>query len=122
MSNLFEPRYVLAVNNLANSKQFYQNKLGFDLLNEYPGWAFLRRDNVTIMLGECRDEAPASEIGDHSYFAYIEIHNAEILFNEYNNNDVNFIKPLKDEPWGMREFGIVTIDGHRIMFGQNMDE
>jgi hypothetical protein len=27
------------------------------------------------------------------------------------------IKPLRDEPWGMRELGIRTVDGHRIMFG-----
>jgi hypothetical protein len=24
---------------------------------------------------------------------------------------------LRDEPWGMREFGIRTVDGHRIMCG-----
>jgi hypothetical protein len=32
------------------------------------------------------------------------------------------IKPLKSEPWGMREFGIKTIDGHRIMIGQDLDD
>ena len=26
-------------------------------------------------------------------------------------------KPLRDEPWGMREFGLRTADGHRIMIG-----
>lgn len=26
------------------------------------------------------------------------------------------------EPWGMREFGVRTIDGHRIMFGQEVGE
>lgn len=26
----------------------------------------------------------------------------------------------RDEPWGMREFGVRTIDGHRMMFGQEM--
>jgi len=31
--------------------------------------------------------------------------------------DVTVIKELRDEPWGMREFGIRTVDGHRIMFG-----
>jgi hypothetical protein len=30
------------------------------------------------------------------------------------------IKPLRDEPWRMREFGIRTIDGHRIMFGRRL--
>jgi hypothetical protein len=26
------------------------------------------------------------------------------------------------EPWGMREFGIETPDGHRIMFGQKLGQ
>lgn len=43
---------------------------------------------------------------------------ANLLFDEYKKNNVEFIKLLKDESWGMREFGIRTIDGHRIMFGQ----
>ena len=32
------------------------------------------------------------------------------------------IKPLRDEPWGMRKFGLRTADGHRIMIGQDLDE
>ncbi len=34
------------------------------------GWSFLTRDTLTVMLGECATERPASELGDHSYFAY----------------------------------------------------
>jgi len=30
------------------------------------------------------------------------------------------VKALATEPWGMREFGIRTVDGHRIMFGQEV--
>ncbi len=26
-------------------------------------------------------------------------------------------KPIRDEPWGTREFAVQTVDGHRIMFG-----
>jgi hypothetical protein len=25
--------------------------------------------------------------------------------------------PMRDEPWGMREFGLRTADGHRLMNG-----
>ena len=35
--------------------------------------------------------------------------------------DECFIKSLRDEPWNMREFGIRTIDGHRIMFGSRLN-
>ncbi|MFC5498589.1 VOC family protein [Caenimonas terrae] len=30
------------------------------------------------------------------------------------------VKALNTEPWGMREFGLRTVDGHRIMFGQEV--
>jgi hypothetical protein len=33
---------------------------------------------------------------------------------------VEFWHPLGDKPWGMREFAIVTPDGHRIVFGEEM--
>lgn len=120
MKNLFAPRYTLAVKNLEVSKTFYMDVLGFALLNEFPGWSFLGRDNVIIMLGECADERPASEIGDHSYFAYIEVRDASMLFQEFETKGVHFIKRIQDEIWGMREFGIQTVDGHRIMFGQEL--
>jgi uncharacterized glyoxalase superfamily protein PhnB len=30
------------------------------------------------------------------------------------------VKPLRTEPWGMREFGLRTADGHRIMVGHEV--
>lgn len=30
-------------------------------------------------------------------------------------------KPLRDEPRGMREFGLRTTDGHRLMIGARSD-
>jgi len=39
---------------------------------------------------------------------------------EYQQAGVELTQPLADKPWGMREFGIRTIDGHRLMFGQEL--
>jgi len=121
MKNILEPRYVLAVNNLEVSKNYYKNNLGFSVVNEYPGWAFLTRDSFFVMLGECKETPAAQTIGDHSYFAYLEVKDASMLYKEYEEKEVNFIKTLKDEEWGMREFGVETIDGHRIMFGESIE-
>jgi len=120
--NIVGDRFVLAVNNLKSSVEYYESKLGLKIVNQYPGWAFLARDSFFVMLGECSDERPAREIGDHSYFAYIDVIDANSLFDEYKLKNVEFIKTLTDESWGMREFGIKTLDGHRIMFGQSLDK
>ena len=120
MKNFYESRYVLAVNNLDASINYYQKILGFKIVDEYPGWAFLSRDSFFVMLGECKNTIPAKNIGDHSYFAYLVINNASMLYEELKSKNVDFIKILKDEEWGMREFGIQTVDGHRMMFGESI--
>ena len=53
--------------------------------------------------------------------AYIEVKDAEALNEEFKQQGIEFMKQLTDEPWGMREFGIKTIDGHRMMFGEDLD-
>ena len=113
-------RYVLAVNNLVNSADFYKNKLGFQTLWEEGGWHFLIRDGIKIMLGECPDDKPASEINNHSYFAYLEVDNIDMLYKEYQSSGVEVLSSIENKPWGQREFSIRTIDGHRITFGEEV--
>ena len=66
---------------------------------------------------QCPDALSPQELGDHSYFAYLEVDEIDQLYEAVIVKDVTVIKKLRNEPWGMREFGIRTIDGHRIMFG-----
>lgn len=76
-------RYVLALQDLGLSAS----------VARFDGWAFLRRD-----------APPASALGDHSCFAV----DAEVLHAELAARGVPMVKPLSDEAWGMREFGVVT--------------
>ncbi|WP_428719206.1 VOC family protein [Undibacterium curvum] len=118
---LNQARFVLAVTGLKVSVPFYRDQLGMDVEFEEGGWCFLSRDNFSLMLGECPDAIAPKALGDHSYFAYITVTDATALFEEFNSKLVEIMKPLTDEPWGMREFGIVSVDGHRIMFGEELD-
>jgi Glyoxalase/Bleomycin resistance protein/Dioxygenase superfamily len=113
-------RYVLAVKNLGNSIAFYIDSLGFTLLWQEDGWGFVVRDTCQIMLGECPEDVEAFETGSHSYFAYLETENIESLYEELANKNLKILGPMEDKPWRMREFGIETIDGHRMMFGMEI--
>lgn len=113
-------RYVLAVKNLAKSVNYYIEQLGFSSAWDTDGWHALERGKISLMLGECPNERSAYQIGDHSYFAYIDLLHIDSLYEELQAKDVEIIKELQDEPWGQREFGIRTIDGHRIMFGETL--
>jgi len=113
--------YVLAVPDLAVSGKFYRDVMGFQVreLGD-PGWLMFVRDGCRIMAGHCPDAIPPSGLGDHSYFGCFVVDDIDDYYTTVVSNGVELIKPLRDEPWGMREFGVKTIDGHRIMIGQDM--
>ena len=114
-------RTVLAVRNLTVTRSFFRDKLGMEIEFEVPGWAFMARGAWRVMLGECVDAMAASETGDHSYVTYVTVEEIDALYREYSAQLVPMIQEVSDKPWGMREFGISTPDGHRIMFGQSME-
>ena len=115
--------YVLAVPDLEKSIGFYRDVLGFTI-HEIgdPGWRIFAKDNCRIMAGHCPDAIQPNELGDHSYFGYFVVDDVDDYYDTVTSKGVEVIKPLKSEPWGMREFGIRTIDGHRIMVGQDFEE
>lgn len=112
------PRYVIAVPDLAVSATFYRDVLGFEVHEiRDPGWRFFSRDEVLIMAGECPGALPPRELGDHSWFAYIEVDGIDDFHATVASKGAEVISPVADQPWGLREFGIRTADGHRIRFG-----
>lgn len=115
--------YVLAVLDLEKSAAFYRDVLGF-AIHEIgdPGWRMFVKDTCRIMAGHCPDAVPPDELGDHSYFGYFVVDDVDDYYATIISKGVELIKPLRSEPWGMREFGVRTIDGHRIMVGQDLDE
>lgn len=120
MSAITDVRFVLAVRDLARSTGYYTTTLGLDIDFTAPGWAFLSRGRFRIMLGECTDATPPADLGDHSWYGYVTVSDAAAMFEEYQSAGVEFTQRLADKPWGMREFGLRTVDGHRLMFGQEL--
>lgn len=122
MPRVTRTRPVIAVPDLARSAAFYRDVLGFSIREVGdPGWRFYERDGVIVMAGECVDATPAEETGDHAYFAYLDVEGIDDYYAAVRDaipgSGGKLIKKLRDEPWGMREFALQTVDGHRIMFG-----
>ena len=120
MAELTDVRFTLAVLDLAKSTAYYTSVLGLRMDFEAPGWSFLSRGRFRVMLGECTDATPPAGLGDHSWYGYVTVTDAAALVAEYQRAGAEFTQRLSDKPWGMREFGIRTIDGHRLMFGQEL--
>lgn len=115
-------RHVLAVRDLAVAADYFKSKLGFDLDFTSPGWEFLSFGDFKVMLGECSDEMTAEATGNHSWFAHCLVENVDEVYAEFNERGAAILSRIANKPWGIRDFTVVTPDGHRIVFGQVIDQ
>lgn len=122
MARILKNHYVLAVPDAAESASFFIDVLGFEAVPvDDDGWRFVKQDNLIVMLGSCPDAIPPAELGDHSYFAYLVVDDVDGYYAQVRDKGTVILHELRDEPWGMRQFGLRTPDGHRIMIGQAID-
>lgn len=120
MPDVVHSTFVLAVTDLAASVRFYTGVLGFAEDLRVDGWAFLSRGACRLRLGHCPDATPMRAVPDHSWFAYLHVTDAAGLFAEVVAKGAEVWHPLADKPWGVREFAVVTPDGHRVVFGERL--
>lgn len=117
MPAILQNHYVLAVPDVRATATFFVDALGFAIVMEPPGWIFVARDNCMIMLGECPEAIPPSQLGDHSYFAYLRVDDADAYLAQVTAAGFRPNHRIESKPWGMREFSMTTPDGHRLTIG-----
>ena len=61
-----------------------------------------------------------SKHSDHSLIIQAMTDDAIALHDEFKANGVDVSEP-EDKEWGLREFGVLTPDGHRFMFSQPLE-
>ena len=123
MTDIKNHHFVLAVADAQKTADFFVQAMGFTATPvDDDGWRFISKNNFMIMLGSCPGEIPPSELGDHSYFAYFEVEDVDIYYEEIVSSGLARVKQPEDKPWNMREFPLTTPDGHRIMIGQKIAE
>ncbi len=93
MPKILQNHFVLAVHDLQGSARFFQD-LGFQVTSEPPGWVFLQRDNCMVMLGECRDAIHPSKLGDHSYFGYLRVDDADSYYEDLKQRGIRILSPI----------------------------
>src|SRR6187401_3116869 len=105
-------RHVLAVKDLKVAADYFIDKLGFDHDFTAPGWEFLSFGIFKVMLGECSDEMTAEATGNHSWFAHALVENVDEVYAEFIERGTQILSPIANKPWGIRDFTVVTPDGH----------
>lgn len=105
---------VLASLDLEATQRFYKEKLGFEAGSRYPDYAICARDGIQVhfWLTEDTDIPKATS-------CRIDVGGIDALYEEMGTAGVVHPNgPLRNQPWGMREFAVLDGDGNLIKFGE----
>jgi hypothetical protein len=94
--------------------------LGFEVLwADAADWRLVQRDSVRVMLGHCPNGMTPAALGSHNWFGYIDVNDVDALYTEISTRGADCTPPA-NRPYGMREIVVTTVDGHRIVFGEDV--
>ena len=125
----------LIVSDIDRSLAFYRDVLGFSVVTTVPDAApfvfvWLQRDDVKVFLntaGSVKDAMPGLAArpigGTNTLFMIVEAatptEGIDALFDSVKSQ-ARVVMPLKDQFYGMREFGIEDPDGYVIFAAQRL--
>ena len=111
----------LYVRDIVASCDFYSRMLGFSvafIYGEPPFYGQVFRDNARLNLRQVDDPVvnPARRDAEQWLAASITLEDAKPLYLEYQSAGVEFVQPLRSEPWGARTFIVRDLDGNLLLF------
>src|SRR5262249_51639970 len=112
---------VFLVGNIEATMEWYK-QLGFESRYYPPGFAILGRDGIEIFLqqqpGYVAPEDPGRQKRD-AWNVYIVTDDVKALYAEYSAlPGVNIPRQLCAQEYGMMEFDVMDLNGHRLVFAQ----
>ena len=114
---------VFLVGNIEPTLEWYR-QLGFEPEYFPPGFGILRRDTVEIFLQQLEKYAAPDDPGRRereAWNVYIVTDNVKALYAEYSAlPGVRITRPLCQQEYGMMEFDVMDLNGHRLVFAQPM--
>ena len=117
-----EPQLFVA--DIKSSCDFFVQKLGFATVFTYgepPFYAQVTRGgaNLTLRHVDAPVMDPALRDREELLSASLTVAtraDIEALYREYQAAGVTFFQPLKDEPWGAKDFIVSDVDGNLLLF------
>jgi predicted enzyme related to lactoylglutathione lyase len=105
---------ILNVSDFQASMKYYIEKLGFTNAWEWgqpPTFGCVKRDGIEIFFCLRGQGQPGTW---HSIF----VNDVDALYEELKQRGAKIVMPLKDEPWGVREFHVEDPNGHTFRLSQ----
>ena len=111
----------LYVRDILASCAYYSRVLGFSVAFTYgepPFYAQVFRGGARLNLRHVDGPVVDSVQRDAEQLlaATITLEDAKPLYLEYQNAGVEFVQPLRNEPWGARTFMVRDPDGNLLLF------
>ena len=98
--------------NLEQAIRFYQDVLGFEVDYGSTDYSILRKDDVRLVV------LPKSPAFPGPTSCYIFIKDIDTYYNTLISRRARISLPLTVQPYGMKDFGILDLDGNRLSFGE----
>ena len=111
----------LPMRNKAATKDYYVNKLGFQLFGDedYDDYIMVYKDNIQIHFFQFNDLDPKENYGQ----VYIRTNDIDSLYQTLKDYKIS-IHPngqLAIKPWGQKEFSLLDPDNNLLTFGQSIN-
>ena len=135
MSNFIQITPFLSVLDLPATLVFFRDILGFQIIVNAPGYAYIERETVAIRLmqnelaappathEQQRAANPTAPLRDYRRFAaYIDVRNVDALFAELKPKldtlPKDHVHAPVNQPYGQREFMVLAPGNFILAFGQ----
>jgi catechol 2,3-dioxygenase-like lactoylglutathione lyase family enzyme len=121
MTTLVAAEPQLYVRDIVASCEFYSRMLGFTIAFTYGDPAFygqVSRDRARLNLRQVDQPVvdPVRRDAEQLLAGSIALEDATPLFLEYEKAGVEFVQPLRTEPWGAETFIVRDPDGNLLLF------
>jgi catechol 2,3-dioxygenase-like lactoylglutathione lyase family enzyme len=116
---------LIVVEEMARSRHFYEHLLGqkvkFDFGPNVPfeGFSIHLKEHFQSLLGTAA-QYPVTQKA-HWGELYFETDELEPIYQRLNEAGVEFIHPVREQPWGQRVMRFYDPDGHVVEIGETME-
>jgi uncharacterized glyoxalase superfamily protein PhnB len=106
---------ILAATDVGSAVDFYTKKLGFwvAFVDDPPTFAGVNLGHVQIFLEQGTPNPEGSSV-------YFVIGDVDELYEFQRTNGVSIVAPPEDKPYGLRDYVVEDLYGHRLVFGQHL--
>lgn len=116
---------ILGVNDVQAEATHFEQILGFDVINVLDGvdpdepavYGIIKRGDAELHLQIRRRSLFEGDRESIESDVYVRVEDAASLHEELVRTGATIVRGLRDELYGMRDFAVVTPEGHRLVFG-----